>query len=169
MAVMRAIAEGGVGLDWSRETAVDEAMERQGGLRLRDTLSKIKDYVPPPPESSSESESESEEEKESRGDTDEENLLFSDDDCVLTSGDEDSDSDDGDDEKEKPDETEDPPAPVLSGAEILAARNSVIKAATASASVTGRMAQKMGAPPSVLATAKKNSDSKLPPIVRKKK
>ena len=169
MAVMRAIAEGGVGLDWSRETAVDEAMKRQGGLRLRDTLSKIKDYVPPPPESSSESESESEEEKESRGDTDEENLLFSDDDCVLTSGDEDSDDDDDEEyEKGKANETEEPPAPVLSGAEILAARNAVIKTATASASVTGRMAQKMGAPPTVPATAKNTSDIKLPPIRKKK-
>jgi hypothetical protein len=130
MAVMRAIAEGGLGLDWSKETAVDEAMQRQGGLRLHDTLRKIKDYAPPPPDESSEESEESESgSEETRGDTDEENLLFSDDDCVMTSGDE----EDSDEEETKSSRAETeavaagaPPAP--SAAEILAARKAVISA-----------------------------------------
>lgn len=187
MAVMRAIAEGGLGLDWSKETAVDEAMQRQGGLRLRDTLRKIKDYAPPPPdESSEESESESES-RETRGDTDEENLLFSDDDCVMTSGDE----EDSDDEETKGDRAEteavaaDAP-PIPSAAEILAARKAVISAVAkgrlggdhatkGTPAISQRATPPAGPPPSMPAridsakTAKNaiaapDLSSKLPPI-----
>ena len=187
MAVMRAIAEGGLGLDWSKETAVDEAMQRQGGLRLRDTLRKIKDYAPlPPDESSEESESESES-RETRGDTDEENLLFSDDDCVMTSGDE----EDSDDEETKGDRAEteavaaDAP-PIPSAAEILAARKAVISAVAkgrlggdhatkGTPAISQRATPPAGPPPSMPAridsakTAKNaiaapDLSSKLPPI-----
>lgn len=163
MAVMRAIAEGGVGLDWTKETAVEEQMGRQGGLRLQSTLSKIRDWVPPPPESESESDSEVEDEEEERGDTDDENLLFSDDDCVVTSGEEDSSDSEGEQEK----------GPVLSAAEVLAAREALQglatngSAAPAAPASLASMKRMLGGPPAVpprVGEAASSNGSKLPPV-----
>jgi Protein kinase domain len=165
MAVMRAIAEGGVGLDWTKETAVEEQMGRQGGLRLQSTLSKIRDWVPPPPESESESDSGVEDEEEERGDTDEENLLFSDDDCVVTSGEEDSSDSEGEREE----------GPVLSAAEVLAAREAALQGlatngndAPAAPASLASMKRMLGGPPAVPPrvgeAASSSNGSKLPPV-----